>query len=353
MDDDLVEIYRAGGLPEAHALRLRLDAEGVSATIANELLQGVVGELPLGWATAPRVAVRRADEAAARAVLAAFLARPSAGGDDRCLACGAGMSAADTCPECGWTFASGSGAPEDSPADLTPVGMADVPATATTASASVEPGGASPWAELAAVLAVGVVPNLAAAVATACHPSPAFPFRVDAAYGLVLAACTIVATLYLMKRAPEGWAGFGVGRPRVIDLATALVLAEVCWIAARLASGLPQDGVPSRSAYPAPDGSAELALAAARNLVSAFSEELVTRAYLVTRLATLLRSRTEAVIGAAVLFAAYHLNQGPAGAAGVLLMGLGYGAAFLLLRRVWPLAIGHALYNTVLDLKAS
>ena len=39
-----------------------------------------------------------------------------------------------------------------------------------------------------------------------------------------------------------------------------------------------------------------------------------------------------------------------AGAAYAALFGLVYGSAYLLLRRVWPLAIGHALYNIRLDL---
>lgn len=351
MGDDLIEVYRAGGLPEAHALRLRLEAEGVSATVVNELLQGAVGELPLGWATAPRVAVRRSDEAAARAILAAFLARPRAAGDDRCLACGAEMPGADTCPACGWSYA---GRPvPDTPVDgPAPAGPAEVPEPDVPAAEATGVGRRMLWAELLAVLAVGVLPHLAAAVVTAIDPLPPRPFRADAGYGLVLDVCAIVAVLYIVRRAPEGWAGFGVIRPRAVDLVTGVGLLGVSMAAVRLTAGLPPDALPPGPAYPAPGGAAEVVLAIARNLASALSEELVTRAYLITRLAVLLRSHGEAVFAAAVLFASYHLNQGLPGLAMTFLMGLGYGAAFLILRRVWPLAIGHAAYNTLLDLSA-
>jgi membrane protease YdiL (CAAX protease family) len=53
-----------------------------------------------------------------------------------------------------------------------------------------------------------------------------------------------------------------------------------------------------------------------------------------------------------VLFAAYHAYQGAAGAAYSLTFGLAYGIAFLAIRRVWPLVIGHALYNICLEVLA-
>src|SRR5438105_2069154 len=100
---DSVEIYRAGSLPEAHALRCVLEGEGISALLDNEMLQGAVGAPPAGWATSPRVLVGTADEAAARAVLERFLreAGGAAEGEDaplRCLACETPMGDADTCP---------------------------------------------------------------------------------------------------------------------------------------------------------------------------------------------------------------------------------------------------------------
>ena len=84
---------------------------------------------------------------------------------------------------------------------------------------------------------------------------------------------------------------------------------------------------------------------ATKYAASGFAEELVARAYLIARLRVLLRSSGEAVIAAAILFASYHAYQGAAGAVHALLFGLAYGGVFLLVRRVWPLALGHALYD--------
>jgi membrane protease YdiL (CAAX protease family) len=80
-----------------------------------------------------------------------------------------------------------------------------------------------------------------------------------------------------------------------------------------------------------------------------FAEELIYRAYLITRLAALLRSRGRALVAAAGVFAAAHAYQGPAGVFFTFLFGLAYGGVFLWGRRVWPLALGHALTNLMWD----
>lgn len=108
-DTRLVEIYRARGLPDAHVLRLRLEDLDIPVLIENELLQGVVGELPLGWPTAPRVLVPEDQAEAARAAIeehrSTLAPIPERNGDDTaCLACGAPLAANGTCEACGWTF---------------------------------------------------------------------------------------------------------------------------------------------------------------------------------------------------------------------------------------------------------
>src|SRR5271167_1432373 len=91
-----IELYRACGMPEAHAIRLLLENEEIPVRIDNEFLQGALGDLPLGWNTAPRIMVGRAHEAAARAILDRFLQRreePEERADSRlrCLCCGEPM----------------------------------------------------------------------------------------------------------------------------------------------------------------------------------------------------------------------------------------------------------------------
>lgn len=52
---ELVEIYRARNLPEAHVIRLMMEREGIAVSISNEMLQGIVGEIAMGWSTSPRL----------------------------------------------------------------------------------------------------------------------------------------------------------------------------------------------------------------------------------------------------------------------------------------------------------
>jgi hypothetical protein len=106
---DPVELYRARGISEAHAIRLAIEAEGIAVFIENEHLQGALGELPFGWSTAPRVLVNRADEAPAREILKTFTIQPPENEPEaemqmRCLACQSPMGDGDACPACGWTY---------------------------------------------------------------------------------------------------------------------------------------------------------------------------------------------------------------------------------------------------------
>src|SRR4051794_35383432 len=93
--DGPVELYRARGPAEAHALRIRLEEAGIVVHIDNELLQGVVGEVPGGWVTAQRLLVNGAQIEHARSLLDEFLARADDATDEttglRCLACRAAM----------------------------------------------------------------------------------------------------------------------------------------------------------------------------------------------------------------------------------------------------------------------
>jgi Putative prokaryotic signal transducing protein len=111
-----IELYRARWADEAHALRAELVEAGVPALVDSELLQGIAGEVPGGWITAPRVLVPRGHLAKANSILAEFIARAldvdtptGTTGDDsglRCLACRAPMGEADVCPACGWSYES-------------------------------------------------------------------------------------------------------------------------------------------------------------------------------------------------------------------------------------------------------
>jgi membrane protease YdiL (CAAX protease family) len=202
---------------------------------------------------------------------------------------------------------------------------------------------------VAAVVAVGVVPNLLGAVLLVCHPFPALPFWVQAVQLSVVSGCTSLVTLYLMSRSGEPWAYFGVTQPRAADVPLGLALLMLAFVTGFVLPPVPDVWVPAE-AFARPRGAADHVLMVVMFGLSALAEELVTRAYLVPRLGELLRSRGEGVLFAAVLFASYHAYQGAGGVADTLAFGLVYGGVFLMLRRAWPLVLGHALYNVCLTL---
>jgi membrane protease YdiL (CAAX protease family) len=206
------------------------------------------------------------------------------------------------------------------------------------------------WGEVAAVSAVGVVPYISSTVSIlAVPPTAPLPYWVDALTLTVGNGCAIFVTLYLIARSGESWSAFGLVPPRLSDVLLGGLMLMVAHLAWALTPQLPDLGVRAYP-FPRPNGAGDQVLMVVKFAVGAFSEELVTRAYLITRLTLLLRSRGEAVVIAAVLFAIGHGYQGPTAVAYTFVFGVWYGIVFLVMRRVWPLALGHAFYNVLGDL---
>jgi membrane protease YdiL (CAAX protease family) len=353
-----VEIYRASGLPEAYAVRFALERAGISASVENEMLQNAVGGILAGWSTAPRVVVGSADEAAARAIIEEFMQRRGGAGEGEekplhCLACGAPMGEPNACPACGWSYGQGLDAPHDEDLNASPTESAVSESLAGGAGRNDPPPPVLArgviWGEVGAVLAVAFVPSLLYGVYP-LRPPPHYWF--DALDLTLRRSCVVFVTLYLIYRGGETWGQFGLPRPalRVVPIGIGMYLiAEALW---QFCCGqIPWHGwPPSGDLFPRPRQPADYALMVLKFGANGFAEELVYRAYLITRLELLLRSRGLAVLLSAALFGAGHSYQGPAGVAYTVAFGVAYGAAFVVFRQVWPLAIGHALYNIRLEL---
>jgi membrane protease YdiL (CAAX protease family) len=343
-----VELYRARELPEAHALAARLEAAGVPAVVDDQNPQGVVREVPGGQAAAPRVLVVADHLPAARAVLTGFLRPPGVPARGlTCLACEAPMGEADICPACGWTYGPELADPEPPtlipepvPAPPAPVAGPTVPRMSRRAL----------WAEVGVVLAVEVIPAVVFPVTQPSPPAEPPPYWADALNLTVTSGCTIFVVLYLIARSGQPWARFGVDRPRGWDFPLGLGMVFVSFAVGLLyvRLGLFVDAS-ERHLFPRPAGPAGLAMGVVKFGAAGFMEELVFRAYLITRLATLLRSEWRALLVAALVFASVHGYQGPGGVLYTFLFGLAYGGVYLGVRRIWPLAVGHALTNLVLD----
>lgn len=355
-----IELFRARGLPEAHAIRGMLEAAGIPARIDNELLQGVVGEVPMGWNTAPRILIDPAFETKARALLDEFLNQRSPDREDqtlnRCLACGGLMADAEVCPQCSWSYEGDSTEEEDNANAESGVDTESITTAAEQAvsepvvlsSQTSSTTRRAMWAELTAVLAVGVIPNLSNAITSLSTSFPALPPWADAFQLIVASCCSIFVTLYLIHQSGESWQRFGLVRFSVWDILLGFILLLVAQIIFTRSVFFTLAGAPTLDRAPRP--AVENLMMVVKYIFSGTAEEIVTRAYLITRLTELLRSRGWAVLVAGLLFGSYHLYQGWHDCMLVCIFGIAYGIAFLLIRRIWPLVIGHALYNIWLDL---
>jgi membrane protease YdiL (CAAX protease family) len=353
MSGDSVVIYRARDLPEAHGLRLALESENISARVDIKLQSGELGVAGNG----PRVLVGSTDAAAAGMILDRFLKRKddATPRDDtivRCLACRKPMGQADVCPACGWSYRCESDTPSDTSPEQT--GPAEEEAPAPDSDNLLCPPvlpRRTVWAEVAAVLAVSVVPYCLGAVSMLAYALPPEPYWLHAVHLIGLNCCTIFVTLYLIYRSGEPWSRFGLTRPRLSDVLIGvglLLVAEALWVFCF--RRIRTDSGPTDDPFPRALLAGDYILMVVMFATGGFAEELVSRAYLITRFEQLLRSRGRAVLLSAILFAAYHAYQGGLGVAYTLVFGAAYGVVFLMTRRVWPLAIGHALYNIRLEL---
>lgn len=208
--------------------------------------------------------------------------------------------------------------------------------------------------ELAAVLSIGVIPNLCSAVFSRSTNNS--PFWEDELFRLIYSTCIVVAVLYLLSKADTSFSGFGIPRIQITDFISASFLfvltsamARVWWPLITQAL-LVDQAAAERQGMPHSIKGFEYILLAVSLLVSALSEELVTRSYLITRLRAMFDSTLWAVVISAVLFASYHIYLGPPGFLNALCFGLLFGVAFLLTKTIWPLVIAHFLLNMVLCL---
>jgi hypothetical protein len=111
-DPRFVEVYRARNVAQARLIKNALREAGIEAVLENDLLQGARGDLPIGWATAPRILVEQGGVEAARAIIepydTAAVAEPEEDAAEdipRCLACGGPMPEdQERCPACGWSY---------------------------------------------------------------------------------------------------------------------------------------------------------------------------------------------------------------------------------------------------------
>ena len=168
---------------------------------------------------------------------------------------------------------------------------------------------------------------------------------------IVFAVQVAVPLLYILWKSGESWGDFGIKRPRYfLDPLLGIGVVGIDWIMFSMMAFVAApfiDADALREAadlFATPQGPGGYVLLVVAMLANAFSEELLVRAYLLTRLRHLGLSAAPAVFIASALWAAYHIYQGVFYATNVFLMGIVFGVIFLVTRRIWPLVIAHTLY---------
>ena len=208
--------------------------------------------------------------------------------------------------------------------------------------------------EMATVIALGVVMPTIGAFASVLWPEYKRHGEVQSfalqQFGLLhQQLLTCVVMLYVLYRSGEPWSLWGLRRPRWYDLPLGVAIWLFMWFVGdmvylRFTDYFDNDWDDTFEFPKFNTGSAiEQCLLIAMSCVNGFAEEVVMRGYLIPRFERLLRSTVAAVVVTSVMFAGYHVYQGRGATVILLVYGLVFGTAFVVLRRLWPLAIAHAL----------
>lgn len=155
--------------------------------------------------------------------------------------------------------------------------------------------------------------------------------------------------LFVMWRSGEGWSRFGLVKPKIakdILIGLGLWLAAVAFqsLIGLVAFKIP---APERPFYPVavPWHRAILLLGACCTI--GLWEELTFRAYLIPRLEAVTGATWKSVVLSVGLFGFGHLYQGEVGVVYNVVAGVILSVGFCITRRIWPVAISHAIADFV------
>jgi membrane protease YdiL (CAAX protease family) len=213
------------------------------------------------------------------------------------------------------------------------------------------------WLEVAAVFFIGVLPPLWSTAESFLRSQPAAPFDLARIHSLYRSFQVSWLVLYLMARSGTPWPRFGLVAPNWLKdsfVAFGAVITGFISHAAYVAAAtsiFSAEALSNRSTHEHPRGPEQVLLMIVSCCANGFAEELVMRGYFIPRLEDLLGSTTKAILISSALFGAYHLYQGPYGAGSALVFGLLFGALFCSVRRLWPLAVAHAITDILIYLR--
>lgn len=185
------------------------------------------------------------------------------------------------------------------------------------------------------------------------------PLAAQALGELVYRAGKVALVLFVIARSGEPFARFGIrpfrfGRDLVGGVALWLTIRLVRWLVLVRWVGpvvLPWLHIVPHRIPPdvrPPSTPGEVVLWALASIAIGLEEELIYRAYLITRFEELFESTAIALMLTTAIFSSNHGFQGPVGAISSVTFSLVMGSAFCLFRRFAPLAVAHALYDFII-----
>ena len=212
------------------------------------------------------------------------------------------------------------------------------------------------WGETAIVLLICVAPLVLQSIGyQLMAQTTAMPFGYLSAYLIVRAAGAIGLIWLLIARSGEPFTKFGLDRPRLSDIASAVLLLVVSYVAIyafwivltavvgrQNAADLAHQNL---SVFAPPRGPWAIVLLVIMSIFNGIAEELTVRAYLIPRFEELFGNTALAVLITTLLFASYHSYQGSGNLLSIAVIGLCSGIAFAKFRRFWPVAGAHVLQD--------
>ncbi len=209
------------------------------------------------------------------------------------------------------------------------------------------------------VLLLFVIPHWFHSVAALYLPSrDPDPFVYQCLNWTLTNVGTIGLMFYLIYRSGDPWSRFGIVR---LDFTRdvlggiglfvlALVFHYLVWIVLPSVLGrstMTNMGAQNTSYFAKTPGGWGIVLLIVMSAANGLAEELVMRGYLIPRFERLFGSTLLALLLSTILFASYHSYQGATGVISVTSLGIVYGAAFCFFRRLWPIALAHALQDAI------
>jgi membrane protease YdiL (CAAX protease family) len=218
------------------------------------------------------------------------------------------------------------------------------------------------WIETSVILLVYLVPLIFTSEADMyglTGKRPPLPFLYHALHFIITDIGQIALVLFIIWRSGDppirfGLKPFRIGRDLfggILICAILRIAYHATWWSLRTFMSRERYFAIAHSGsgigYNPPSGAPEFALLAVMCLFSGLVQELVMRAYLITRLEELLESTPMALLFSTMFFTFFHGYQGTAGVIGVAVMGLIEGVIFCLFRRLAPIALAHGFNNFI------